>query len=69
MIKVNPKKRLLADSYLKKGYHNNLFKKTCDGYIMGTNNTEVNTLKDTISQAKKAKEVDNKTKILTLQLP
>ena len=52
---------------LKRGYYNSLFRKTYNGYIVGINNTEVNTLKDATSQAKKAKEADNRTKILTLQ--
>ena len=54
---------------LKRRYYNSLFKKTYNSYIVGANNTKVNTLKDTISQAKEAEEVDNRIKILTLQSP
>jgi hypothetical protein len=66
IIKVNLKERLSADSYLERGCYNSLFRKTYNGYIVGTNNTEVSTLEDTTLQAK---EADNKTKIPTLQLP
>ena len=47
IIKVNPKERLSADSCLERGYHNNLFRKTRDGYIVGINDTEVSTLENT----------------------
>ena len=48
MIKVNPKERLTVDSYLERGCYNSLFRKTYNSYIMGTNDIEVNTLKDAI---------------------
>jgi hypothetical protein len=66
MIKVNLKERLSVDSCLERGCYNNLFKKTCDGYIVGVNDTEVNTLEDTILQVEEAKEVDDKIKMPTL---
>ena len=72
IIKADFKERLLADSYLERGYYNSLFKKTYNGYIIGTNNTEVNTLKDATSQAKevdKADKTDNRTETPTLQSP
>ena len=69
MIKVNPNKRLSANSCLERKYHNDLFKKTYNGHIMGANDTEINTPKDTTSQIKKAEETDNRTKMPTLQSP
>ena len=46
-----------------------MFRKTYNGYIIGANNIEVNTLKDATSQAEEAKEVDDGIKTLTLRLP
>ena len=48
MIKVDFKERLMVNSCLKRGYNNGLFKKTYNSYIMGINNTEINTSKDAI---------------------
>ena len=64
MIKVDFKERLIADSCLERGYYNGLFKKTRDSYIIGVNDTEVNTLKDVTLQAE---EADNGTKTPTLR--
>jgi hypothetical protein len=66
IIKVNLKERLLTDSCLEKRYHNSLFRKTCDSYIVGVNDIKVSTLENTTSQAK---EVDNKIKMLILRSP
>ena len=69
MIKADPKERLLVNGCLEKGCYNSLFKKTYNGYIVGANNTEVNTLKDATSQVKKvdkADKIDNGIKTLTL---
>ena len=66
MIKVNPKERLMANSYLEKKCDNGLFKKTYDSYIVGVNDIKVNILKDAISQAK---ETNNRIKTSILWSP
>lgn len=57
---------------LERGCHNGLFRKTHNGYIVGANDTEVNTLKDATSQAEEAEEAeeaDDGTKTPTLRSP
>jgi hypothetical protein len=43
-----------------------LFKKTCNSYIVGINDIEVDTLEDAILQTEKVEEVDDRIEILTL---
>lgn len=51
MIKADPEERFTADQCLLKGLENGLFRKSQDGYIIGANDTEVDTPAEAAWQA------------------
>ena len=56
MIKVNPKERFTADQCLLKGLQNGLFIKSQNGYIIGADDTEVNTPAEVAWQTDSSKD-------------